>query len=143
MPPKKRPTKEHPVEDTSQPARGQDLTTAEATVLTTHIPQTSHPHTSTECHATTVDVRRLDDLAGQPSAQAEVFTSNTATSNILPLSSHHRQQHNADKSKPKKMNIKIPRLKSKLSSEMRWYVSSKKMSAFGSCRSTCPGKERS
>jgi hypothetical protein len=46
MPPKKRPAKELLTKGTSKPAGGQDPTTVEATILTTHIPQTSQNHST-------------------------------------------------------------------------------------------------
>jgi hypothetical protein len=73
----KKPTKELPTEGPSQAARGQGLTTAEATILTTHIPQKSHPHTSTESHVATANARRPEGPMEQPSTQMEVFTTNT------------------------------------------------------------------
>jgi hypothetical protein len=89
MPPKKRPVKE-------PPAKCQDLTTAEATILTTHIPQTSDPHTSTESHATAVNERRPEGLARQQSTQAKVFATNTATPDLPPSLSQQQQHHNPD-----------------------------------------------
>jgi hypothetical protein len=55
MPPKKRPAKESLVKGPSQAGTNQDHNIIKATVPITHIPQTSHPHTSTESHATTVE----------------------------------------------------------------------------------------
>jgi hypothetical protein len=76
-----------PVEVPSHEARGQDLTIAGATILTTHIPQTSHPHISTKSHAAFANTRRLEGPTGQPSTQAEVFATNTAAPNLPPSSS--------------------------------------------------------
>jgi hypothetical protein len=93
---KKRPAKELPTEGPSQAAESQDLFIAKATTLTTHIPQTSHPHTSTESHAVAIDARRCEGLAGQPLTQAEVSEPNTATPNLQPSSSQEQQHHNQD-----------------------------------------------
>jgi hypothetical protein len=73
-----------------------DLTTAEVTIQTTHIPKTSNPHTSTESHTVVVDARRPKGPAGQPSTQAEVFATNTDAWNLSPSSSQQQQQHNQD-----------------------------------------------
>jgi hypothetical protein len=67
MEPKNRPTKERPAKGPSQAAGDQDITNTEATILTTHIPQTNHPHTSTESHVTAIDVRRPEGPVGHPS----------------------------------------------------------------------------
>jgi hypothetical protein len=96
MPPKNQPAKELPAKDPSQVARGQDLTTTEGTIVTTHIPQTSHPHISTESHAAATDARRPKGPAGQPSAQVEVFATNTAAPYFPPSSSQQQQHHNQD-----------------------------------------------
>jgi hypothetical protein len=45
MPPEKRQAKELLAKGLPKAAGGQDLTITEATILTTHITQTSHPHT--------------------------------------------------------------------------------------------------
>jgi hypothetical protein len=94
MSPKKRPAKEFSVERPSQALGGQDLISTEATILTTHIPETSHPRTSTRSHAAVVDARRLEGPTRQPSTQVEVFAINTAAPDLPPLSS--QQQHNQD-----------------------------------------------
>jgi hypothetical protein len=89
MPPKNGPVKELLAEGLPHTSGGQDLTTTEATILTTHIPQTSHPHTSTEYHVATADGRRPEGLEGQPSTQAEVLATNTATA--IPHQDPHRE----------------------------------------------------
>jgi hypothetical protein len=94
MPPKKRPVREPPAEDPSQMAGGQDHTTIKATILTANIPQTSDPHTSTESHTATIDVRRPEGPTKQPSTQTEVVTTDVATLNPPPSSWQQRQPHN-------------------------------------------------
>jgi hypothetical protein len=120
MPPKKRLVKQLPVEDSSRPVGGQDLTTTDSTILTTHIPQKSHPHTSTESHATITDARRPEDTTRKPSTQVEVFKTVTAAPQTFPLchyiSSNSTANTNTDKSKLKMTDIKIPRKKLKSSS---------------------------
>jgi hypothetical protein len=88
MPPKKRLAKELPTESPSQTVGDQDLTT--------HIPQTNHPHTSTESHAVVADARRPEGPAGQPPTQAEVFATNSATPYLPPSSSQQQHHHNQD-----------------------------------------------
>jgi hypothetical protein len=91
MPPKKRFGKELPVEGSSQADEGQVLSTAEATVQTTHIPQITHPHTSTTPHGATIEVGRPEYPAGKPTTQAEVFDTKASALNTLPPPSQQHQ----------------------------------------------------
>jgi hypothetical protein len=91
MPPKKRPGKELPPEGSSQAAGGQVLSTAEATIQTTHIHKTAHPHSSTEPHEAPIEARRPKDPAGQPTTQAEAFATDATTLNTLPPPSQQHQ----------------------------------------------------
>jgi hypothetical protein len=96
MPPKKRLAKELSVEGPSQEVGGQGLITVEATILSTNIPQISHPHTSTESHPAAVDARRPEGPTGQPPTQAEAFATNTATADFPPSSLQQQPHHNQD-----------------------------------------------
>jgi hypothetical protein len=127
--------KELPAEGPSQTVRGQDLTTTEATILTTHIPKTSHPHTSTESHASVVDARRPRAQWGnhQPKRKCSQPTSPPQISYL------HRRSNNSNttkshtkKPKLKRINIKTLRMKLKPSSRTSQFTFIKKMSAFGS-----------
>jgi hypothetical protein len=60
MSPKKRPAKEPPVEGPSQAGTDQDHNIIEVSILTTHIPQTNHPHISTESHTAAPNTRRYE-----------------------------------------------------------------------------------
>jgi hypothetical protein len=139
MPPKKRPVRELPAEDLSQAARSQDLTTAEASTLAAHIPQTTHPHTSTKSHAAAVDARRPEGLTRQPSTQVEACAINTFAPNLP-----HRHHSNISATiktyitwlKPKEMCSKISRKKSTLSSKPSWRAFAKKMNVFTWYKST-------
>jgi hypothetical protein len=86
--------KELPTEGPSQAGGGQVFTTTETTVQTTQIPQTYHPHPSTEPHETTIEARRPEDPVEQLTIQAEVFALNASALNTLPPPS---QQHQAIK----------------------------------------------
>jgi hypothetical protein len=132
MPPKKRLTNELQAEGPIQAAGGQDLTTAEAIILTTHIPQTKHPHTSMESHAAAVDTRRYS----QPIVPPQI-------SHLHHHSSNTTIKTHTEKLKLKKISIETVRMKSKPSSRMSWHVFTKRMSTFDSCRSTWPDKRRS
>jgi hypothetical protein len=133
MPPKKRHVREPPAEDPSQMAGGQDHTTIKATILTANIPQTSDPHTSTESHTATIDVRRPEGPTKQPSTQTEVVTTDVATLNPPPSSWQQRQPRtkpHTERRKPKRTTSKILRTKLKPSSKMSWRAFAKKMNAF-------------
>jgi hypothetical protein len=94
MPLKKRHVRELLTEDPSQVVGSQDLTTAEANTLATHIPQTTHPHKSTESHVVAIDARRLEGLTGQPSTQVEACAINASALNLPPSPSQEHQHHN-------------------------------------------------
>jgi hypothetical protein len=96
MPPKNRPAKELLAKGPSPRAGDQNCTTVEATTLTTHIPQRSHPHRSTESHVATADTRRPEGPMGQQPSQIEVFATNIAVADLPPSSSQQQLQYNQD-----------------------------------------------
>jgi hypothetical protein len=69
MPPKKRPVKELPTEDSSQAARAQVLET------------TTQPQTSAEPHAVAAETRRPEEPPRQPTTQSELPAMNTSAPN--------------------------------------------------------------
>jgi hypothetical protein len=109
MTPKKRPEKELLAEGSSQAARGQVLTTTEATVQTTHIHQIAHSHPSTDPHAATIEAKRPKDPSGQPTTQVEAFVADASTLNTLPppLQQHQAIEIQEDQQQDSEEEIKV------------------------------------
>jgi hypothetical protein len=76
--------------------RALDLNITKTTLLTTHMPQTSHLHTSTKSHAVEIDIRGPEGPTGQQLPPPEAFATNTIIVDLIPSSSQQAPQHNQD-----------------------------------------------